>query len=591
MNELQFSQPPIRIQQDLQFSIHTEESMREDSGKVENRHGPEVVRPDVLKFHSTGHQRGRHQGIERPDEENTRSSKQQDDLLVGRSKQQAGHLTDVSKHLGGQLFRVSNQQGEPFLGVSNQQSEHFLSVRNQQSEPFLSVSNQKSQHFLGVSNQQSGHLLVGENQGDPLVEGSLSLAGGKLQGTPLLADGKLKCSPLLASGKLQGSPFLADGKSQGSPVLADGKIQGSPLVADGKPQIDFIPAGETDLGIKNNDTGKIKKKMKKRSIKLLTCPECGKRFATLQGLSKHVDYHGSNQWQFCQFCDRRFQNAEARDAHQQRHISERSFGCGECGRRASRRDNMFLHMRTHAGSETFVCTGCNTMFKCADIYHSHQCHQQQQRCLALLVPPPPHSPCLGAGPTADVLTPVTRGGEENSRSAKADAAIVGGGDLQRSESSASSCSASAEMLEQAQDTRHSRSPLLAQLTADKLQPCRVRLTKLSSAVVAASPLTGRPVASFAATAGVGSFYPCYFCPGAVFPSKGNLVAHYTCTHFRQQFLLHYTAEQGPPLSCRLCGDVSSKIRRFCYHVGIFHGKLKELLPLEAYKALGEYISN
>ena len=332
--------------------------------------------------------------------------------------------------------------------------------------------------------------------------------------------------------------------------------------------------------------------------------------------------------------------------------TEESWVCGDCGHQSPRKLGIHAHMRCHgAGKKIHVCHGCNMAFKHKDNYNRHQCGERSlSPCRPLRTTssedvgptvtniggdlgrtlkatkggsPPPSSACpycrtefwsekkLRRHLYEAACTPHPHGDDDSSAlptkrirlrlptpavlepscspEKKTTAATA-----TRNRTSCDSIASSTKVVSRKATVRKNmgrrRQPPQPSEKSTITQPrrCYVGLTKLSSAVLAVSPLV-KPVDSFTATVGAATgIYPCCFCEGAVFGARVLIKFHYATTHFRHHFLRTYSTCPDS-YSCSLCGKVYEHIKSFCDHIGFYHRKLEYLLPVDAWQTLGRLI--
>jgi hypothetical protein len=270
---------------------------------------------------------------------------------------------------------------------------------------------------------------------------------------------------------------------------------------------------------------------------------------------------------------------------------DKLWNCGECGRQMNSRKSILIHFHSHAGTKVLVCLFCNSVFRKRGGFDSHPCvakHNSQASSTDTWHRPVDSVPISSRGPETvqDAKGFVEGIGED------VDELLADDEDdempVRDSETKNILSITGAKRVKSGRGSSRHSSEVFSFQT---IRRCYIKLVPLRADVVAASSLTDRPAASFVDAAAVAdptgsnSCCSCFFCEGAVFSTKGNLLVHYNFSHFRRQYLQHYSRSAKPPFVCRLCGATATNLKHFCHHVGMGHDKLKERLPLAAWKAL------
>jgi hypothetical protein len=408
------------------------------------------------------------------------------------------------------------------------------------------------------------------------------------------------------------------------------------LVGDRRPGADkvlelendnMVDVGSSyDVVVPTANKKKLVKKRGKITRKMFSCIICGMQFVNLAMRNRHVRKHCEDpQAGTTKNAGRKLVSAvvpqlSSAPVQQRKSIVAvaKPWTCGECGRQTTCRRTILLHFRGHAGTAVLVCLFCNSVFRTRAGFDRHPCvAAAESECPAAASVGQHPTDGTTTGPVSSQISEAVRGVankmvEENVVVENIDDLLAGEDDVEEpvvvvGDDKVPVLSGSSQL----GDGRKKGRPKKESVTKRKrsqsrvsefsfsaplptIQRCHVRLVPLTADVVAASPLAGRPAASFVAAAGPVSSgsrnYPCYFCDGAVFPRKLGLLTHYTASHFRRQFLQRYSSSMTPPFCCRLCGLTATLMKTFCYHIGMVHGKLKERLPLAAWKALGKWHS-
>ena len=103
----------------------------------------------------------------------------------------------------------------------------------------------------------------------------------------------------------------------------------------------------------------------------VTCPECGKLFASEYLLKRHKVTHSEERLFECTVCRKTFKRRGHLKQHMQTHSGNLPFQCHECGQRFTHGERFDKHMSKHTGIAPFQCQLCGAGFVRGDRYRSH----------------------------------------------------------------------------------------------------------------------------------------------------------------------------------------------------------------------------
>ena len=91
------------------------------------------------------------------------------------------------------------------------------------------------------------------------------------------------------------------------------------------------------------------------------CGVCGKAFASLLKLQRHLRVHTGERPFKCGKCGRRFKRNGDLTAHKRTHTGERPYQCATCSKRFTQSSHLKRHEVTHLGLKPHACThpGCS----------------------------------------------------------------------------------------------------------------------------------------------------------------------------------------------------------------------------------------
>ncbi|XP_041968382.1 zinc finger protein 567-like isoform X5 [Aricia agestis] len=103
-----------------------------------------------------------------------------------------------------------------------------------------------------------------------------------------------------------------------------------------------------------------------------TCEACGKSFATVTNLKKHISYSHTSQGKVCKKCKTTFTSM----AEKRNHLSEskncRQYMCTHCGERFVTWTTKLSHLReAHGAGRSYVCKECGESFEQRRKYRIH----------------------------------------------------------------------------------------------------------------------------------------------------------------------------------------------------------------------------
>lgn len=131
------------------------------------------------------------------------------------------------------------------------------------------------------------------------------------------------------------------------------------------------------------------------------CEDCKKSYSTLSGLTKHREFHCTNQSSksfSCKFCEKTYTSLGALkmhirthtlpckcnlcgkafsrpwllQGHMRTHTGEKPFACTQCGRAFADRSNLRAHLQTHSDVKKYSCSACSKTFSRMSLLLKHQ---------------------------------------------------------------------------------------------------------------------------------------------------------------------------------------------------------------------------
>lgn len=131
------------------------------------------------------------------------------------------------------------------------------------------------------------------------------------------------------------------------------------------------------------------------------CEDCKKSYSTLSGLTKHREFHCTNQSSksfCCKYCEKTYTSLGALkmhirthtlpckcnlcgkafsrpwllQGHMRTHTGEKPFACTQCGRAFADRSNLRAHLQTHSDVKKYSCSACSKTFSRMSLLLKHQ---------------------------------------------------------------------------------------------------------------------------------------------------------------------------------------------------------------------------
>ncbi|XP_047476961.1 protein escargot-like [Penaeus chinensis] len=135
----------------------------------------------------------------------------------------------------------------------------------------------------------------------------------------------------------------------------------------------------------------------------LSCPDCGRRYATMAGLAKHRQFHclkdagrsfgckhcdkvytslGALKMHIrthtlpckCHLCGKAFSRPWLLQGHIRTHTGEKPFQCSQCDRCFADRSNLRAHLQTHTDVKKYACRTCPKTFSRMSLLVKHEDH-------------------------------------------------------------------------------------------------------------------------------------------------------------------------------------------------------------------------
>ncbi|KAL2084234.1 hypothetical protein ACEWY4_019752 [Coilia grayii] len=95
---------------------------------------------------------------------------------------------------------------------------------------------------------------------------------------------------------------------------------------------------------------------------LIACPDCGKKYRTMQSMRIHARSHTGERPCVCSDCGRRFKDNSSLHKHARIHSGVRPFACPHCAKGFARMTHLNSHLLTHTGIKPFACSECDHSF-------------------------------------------------------------------------------------------------------------------------------------------------------------------------------------------------------------------------------------
>ncbi|KAK3581140.1 hypothetical protein CHS0354_033936 [Potamilus streckersoni] len=148
-------------------------------------------------------------------------------------------------------------------------------------------------------------------------------------------------------------------------------------------------------------SGADQRKQKESDIGKYQCDGCNKHYSTFSGLSKHKQFHCSNQIKKefnckycektyvslgalkmhirthtlpckCKVCGKAFSRPWLLQGHIRTHTGEKPFRCSHCARAFADRSNLRAHLQTHSDVKKYSCKGCSKTFSRMSLLLKHE---------------------------------------------------------------------------------------------------------------------------------------------------------------------------------------------------------------------------
>ncbi|XP_013196373.2 zinc finger protein 41 isoform X1 [Amyelois transitella] len=94
----------------------------------------------------------------------------------------------------------------------------------------------------------------------------------------------------------------------------------------------------------------------------LRCAECGRTFAHLNSLRRHLRAHSGERNFLCNVCGKALSSREHLKFHIRIHTGYKPNVCKTCGKGFVKKCNLTLHERVHSGEKPHVCSHCGKAF-------------------------------------------------------------------------------------------------------------------------------------------------------------------------------------------------------------------------------------
>ncbi|XP_052758239.1 zinc finger protein 250-like isoform X2 [Galleria mellonella] len=95
---------------------------------------------------------------------------------------------------------------------------------------------------------------------------------------------------------------------------------------------------------------------------LLRCAACGRQFAHLNSLRRHLRAHSGERNFLCNVCGKALSSREHLKFHIRIHTGYKPNVCKTCGKGFVKKCNLTLHERVHSGEKPHVCSHCGKAF-------------------------------------------------------------------------------------------------------------------------------------------------------------------------------------------------------------------------------------
>ncbi|KAF5271308.1 hypothetical protein FQA39_LY08106 [Lamprigera yunnana] len=105
---------------------------------------------------------------------------------------------------------------------------------------------------------------------------------------------------------------------------------------------------------------------------LFKCKHCGKLYTRLYHLQRHELLHSSKKVLLCKICNKTLTRYEHLKRHLITHVREKPFTCEKCGKGLSRSEHLMNHVLRCKGDRVHICDICNKGFNRQDSLLMHK---------------------------------------------------------------------------------------------------------------------------------------------------------------------------------------------------------------------------
>ena len=111
-------------------------------------------------------------------------------------------------------------------------------------------------------------------------------------------------------------------------------------------------------------------KRKRGSFQPYICPMCGREFAKMDRLKRHIRSHMRKKFE-CATCEKSFLNQERLDNHMALHTDPKPFKCKICNKCFPKTTYLNAHVARHNAERKFECTTCGKKFTSNSTLQGH----------------------------------------------------------------------------------------------------------------------------------------------------------------------------------------------------------------------------